>query len=255
MRKYEMKSETVVKKHEPGDIYSILRDDIINLRLKPGTFFSIKDICEFYEAGRTPMRDALIRLEQEGMVAFLPQRGTMISRLDLALIDNERFIRKSLEEKVMQDFVAVFSPTIILRLEDTIRRQKEFAAKKDVRGFLASDDEFHSLFYEEVGRLYCWQVIDRECCNYKRLRLLTLLTDEEAIPSVIKEHEAIVSAAAARDVEEVLRWFDIHLGRIRSQERKTAKRFPDLFQDPHGPEKRENHDLERDFLVSIRSRS
>ena len=92
-----MSSETV-KKQEGHDIYTVLRDDIMGLRLKPGIIFSIKDICELYESGRTPVRDALIRLEQEGMITFLPQRGTMISRLDLRRIDNERFIRRSIEE-------------------------------------------------------------------------------------------------------------------------------------------------------------
>ena len=110
-----MSSETV-KKQEGHDIYTVLRDDIMGLRLKPGIIFSIKDICELYESGRTPVRDALIRLEQEGMITFLPQRGTMISRLDLRRIDNERFIRRSIEENVMRDFVAAFSPTVILRL-------------------------------------------------------------------------------------------------------------------------------------------
>ena len=147
-----MSSETV-KKQEGHDIYTVLRDDIMGLRLKPGIIFSIKDICELYESGRTPVRDALIRLEQEGMITFLPQRGTMISRLDLRRIDNERFIRRSIEENVMRDFVAAFSPTVILRLEDQIQKQQECMRAGDVRGFFASDENFHSLFYKEINRM------------------------------------------------------------------------------------------------------
>ena len=118
-------SSEVEKKNEGTDVYSILRDDIICLRLRPGTFFSIKDICEIYGVGRSPGRDALIRLAQEGLVTFLPQRGTMISTLDLERIDNERFIRRSIEENIMRDFVAIFSPSVILELEECIRDQKE----------------------------------------------------------------------------------------------------------------------------------
>ena len=114
----------------------------MGLRLKPGIIFSIKDICELYESGRTPVRDALIRLEQEGMITFLPQRGTMISRLDLRRIDNERFIRRSIEENVMRDFVAAFSPTVILRLEDQIQKQQECMRAGDVRGFLHQTKTF-----------------------------------------------------------------------------------------------------------------
>lgn len=242
------------KKQERYDIYLTLRDDIINLRLKPGTFFSIKDICELYQTGRSPAREALLRLEPEGLIMFLPQHGTMVSRLDLERIDNERFVRKSIEENVMRDFVAMFSPTVLLRLEDSILKQRECMRRGDVRGFFAADEEFHSLFYQEADRGYCRTVIDKECCNYKRLRLLTLMVDEDSIKTIIQEHESIVSAASARDLEKLLYWFEIHLNRIKTQERRLLKRFPDLFQDEPGQDKRENSDLQRDFLISIRSR-
>ena len=226
-----MSSETV-KKQEGHDIYTVLRDDIMGLRLKPGIIFSIKDICELYESGRTPVRDALIRLEQEGMITFLPQRGTMISRLDLRRIDNERFIRRSIEENVMRDFVAAFSPTVILRLEDQIQKQQECIRAGDV--------------------------IQKECCNYKRMRLLTLmLTDtDNAMVSVLEDHEAIVSAVSVRDLDKVLYWSGMHLDRIRAQEHKLLKQFPDLFEEGTVQEqdKKGGGELAGDFLVSIRSR-
>lgn len=253
-----MSFEIVAKKQEGHDIYSIIREDIISLRLKPGIFFSIKDICELYEAGRTPTRDALIRLEQEGLITFLPQRGTMISRLDLSRIDNERFIRKSIEENIMKDFVAAFSPTVILRLEDMIQKQKAFFKEGDLRGFFESDEEFHSLFYKEINRMYCWNVIQKECCNYKRMRLLTLLLSsaDKIIPTVITDHEAIVAAVSMRDLDKVLRWFEIHLDRIRTQEHMLLKQFPDLFEEglSRDTDKKGSGDLTRDFLISIRSR-
>lgn len=243
------------KRQEGNDIYTILREDIISLRLKPGMLFSIKDICEQYRSGRTPTRDALIRLEQEGLITFLPQRGTMISRLDLNRIDNERFIRKSIEENIMRDFVAVFSPTVILRLEDSISEQKEYIREGAIRRFLEADEEFHSLFYQEVNRMYCKQMIDKECCNYKRLRLLHIMTDDnEAAKKAIEEHEAIVSAAAVRDLDKVLYWFGVHIDRIHTQGHRLLRRFPELFQEISGQDRRENSDLQRDFLVSIRSR-
>ena len=97
-------SSEVEKKNEGTDVYSILRDDIICLRLRPGTFFSIKDICEIYGVGRSPGRDALIRLAQEGLVTFLPQRGTMISTLDLERIEPSNPL---LVNAFLKDFVTI----------------------------------------------------------------------------------------------------------------------------------------------------
>ena len=158
----------------------------------------------------------------------------------------------------MRDFVAAFSPTVILRLEDQIQKQQECIRAGDVRGFFASDENFHSLFYKEINRMYCWDVIQKECCNYKRMRLLTLmLTDtDNAMVSVLEDHEAIVSAVSVRDLDKVLYWSGMHLDRIRAQEHKLLKQFPDLFEEGTVQEqdKKGGGELAGDFLVSIRSR-
>ena len=61
---------------QEDNICNILRSDILALKLKPGLIFSIKDLSEAYQAGRSPMRDALISLQKEGLITSLPQRGT-----------------------------------------------------------------------------------------------------------------------------------------------------------------------------------
>lgn len=242
------------KKGDGYDVYAVLRDDIVSLRLKPGTFFSIKDLCESYNVGRSPGREALIRLAQEGLITFLPQRGTMISTLDLERIDNERFIRKSIEEQVMRDFIAVFSPTVILQLEESIRIQKECFKEGDIRGYFSADEQFHRVFYKEAGREYCCGVVEKECGNYNRLRLLSLRLDKGIMAAAIEEHEAMVSAVSTRDLDKLMFWFPLHLDRIKTQERRLLRAFPDLFSDGSGQDKRDNPDLKRDFLIDIRSR-
>lgn len=251
----EVRNLEPAKKPENADIYTILRADINSLRLKPGMLFSIKDICEQYGVGRTPMRDALIRLVQEGLVTSLPQRGTMISKLDLKRIENERFIRKAIERDVMKDFLAGFSPSVILRMEDSIEKQRECIKSKDFREFLAEDDEFHGLFFEEVGRMQCKEVVDRECSNYSRLRLLSLMADEgAALSNIVKEHAEMVGAASVRNLDQLMYWFDIHLDRVCTQQYKLIRQYPDLFENPPEQDRRLNTDLQRDFLLTLRSR-
>lgn len=240
------------KKQDNRDIYALLRADINSLRLKPGMLFSIKDICELYQAGRTPMRDALIRLGQEGLITTLPQRGTMISKLDLKRIDNERFIRKAIERDIMRDFLAAFSPSIILRLEDSIEKQRGFVQEKAFREFLAEDNEFHGLFFEEVGRVQCKEVVDRECSNYNRLRLLSLMADEgAALNNIVKEHAEMVDAVSVRNLDRLLYWFDIHLDHVYTQQYKLVKQYPDLFESSSDNDRHPNVDLQRDFLLTL----
>lgn len=245
------------EKNEDYNIYSVLREDIVSLRLKPGTFFSIRDICEIYQVGRSPGRDALIRLEQEGLITFLPQRGTMVSKLNLTRIENERFIRKAIEGMVLEDFIGLFSPTVILRLENGILEQKEYRRKRDVRGFFEADEKFHDIFFQETQREHCSEVIAKECGNYKRMRLLTLMLDESIIENAIKEHEAMISAISTRDLNRLMNCFSLHLSRIMPQARRLLKEFPDLFdheEQDGGQKRKESSGLQSDFLLSIRSR-
>ena len=69
------------RKNREDTIYDILRTDILELKLRPGMVFSIKDIMEVYDVGRTPVRDALISLSKDGLVTLLPQKGTHAPRL------------------------------------------------------------------------------------------------------------------------------------------------------------------------------
>lgn len=94
-----------------------MRSDILDLKLRPGMIFSIKDISESYEVGRTPVRDALISLSKEGLITFLPQRWTMISKIDYDKVRNERFLRICVEENVMLEFMAVCNLKAITTLE------------------------------------------------------------------------------------------------------------------------------------------
>ena len=59
-----MMSTELTKKRDGNDFYSLLRDDIISLKLRPGVLFSTRELCEIYQVGRSPAREALIRLEQ-----------------------------------------------------------------------------------------------------------------------------------------------------------------------------------------------
>ena len=96
--------------------------------------------------GRTPVRDALISLSKEGLITFLPQRGTMISKINYDKVLNERFLRTCVEEKVILEFMAVCDLKAITELEMSLDRQEKFVEEEDIRAFLAEDMYFHLFF-------------------------------------------------------------------------------------------------------------
>lgn len=212
------------------EVYSVLRRAIVELYLQPGAILSIKDICEHFKMGRSPVRDALIRLEQDGLVTLLPQRGTMISQIDLSRVEQERFLRISVEEEVMKLFMAKHTPSDITSLHEALRQQQEIADRKDVdlREFLLSDDAFHEVFYAVVDKLFCLRAIQNLWGHYRRMRLLTL--DGSTSPQeIIQQHRTLIAALQARDTELMSNTFYFHLRKLDREELVLLKKYPHLF--------------------------
>lgn len=211
-----------------GEVYSVLRRAIVELYLQPGAIMSIKDICEHFQIGRSPVRDALMRLDQEGLVTLLPQRGTMISQIDLSRVEQERFLRLSVEEEVMRLFMACHTPSDITLLHEGLRQQQELCDQKDVdiRRFLWLDEEFHQVFYTVTDKLFCLQAIQNVGGHYRRMRLLTCGTSQQEI---LRQHSALITALQARDTELMCNIFHFHLRRLDREEKLVLKKYPYLF--------------------------
>lgn len=240
------------QKRETG-IYDVLRRDILDLRLRPGMLCSIKEISEVYGVGRTPVRDALISLSKEGLITFLPQSGTIVSRINYNKIKNERFLRICVEENVMLEFMSACDLDSITDLELSIDRQKKLRGHGDIRGFIAEDQYFHSVFYSRVNRGYCHDVLESNSGHYRRLRLLSL-ADFGIEATTIDQHRKLVDAAQAKDAEQMKAVLDYHLNRLVSQERTLMGKYPELFEQEPGRGHRELSDLGVDFLVEAKLR-
>lgn len=237
--------------NQEDTIYDVLRTDILNLKLRPGMIFSIKDISEAYMVGRTPVRDALISLSKEGLISFLPQRGTMISKINYDKVRNERFLRNCVEEKVILEFMAVCDLKAITELEMSLERQEQIVRIGDIRAFLAEDMYFHSIFYDGANKGYCNDIISANSGHYRRIRLLAM-ADSGIDQGVVKQHKDMVDAILAKDWERLNTILSHHLNRIVSKERPLLTRYPELFEREAVEVKREPDELGVDFLVETK---
>ena len=232
------------------DAYALLRKDIIGLFLKPGTIVSIRELCGHYGISRSPTRDALIRLGEEGLIVLLPQRGIMISKIDIGRVEEERFLRVSVERNVMELYLAHHDPSDPAYLEEAVRRQSEAALAGDYRRDIALDDEFHRFFYRATGRTFCADVIAKSSGHYLRVRLLTCV-DRGITQEIIRQHREMVEAVKAGDGARALGIFDRHLSKIGREERTLCEKYPALFlQSAAGRE--EADPLKSDFLQTLK---
>ena len=112
-------------------IYDALRDAIVGVALRPGQVISETEMAASFGVSRTPIREALIRLADEGLIDIYPQAGTFVSRIDLAAVREAQFVRQTLETAVAIQAASIgvgvtaFEP--ILERQERAIRNGDFA--------------------------------------------------------------------------------------------------------------------------------
>jgi DNA-binding GntR family transcriptional regulator len=208
-------------------IHATIRNDIIALRLMPGARVSENELARRFGTSRTPVREALLRLVDEGLVEVWPQRGTFITHISLKAVRRARFVREAMEIAIFQQAAEKGLPAGLLqRIEAIIGEQEE--ARDLPEKFTAADDAFHRAFAEgiEVGSI--WDVLEREKAQFDRLRFLSL-PNVTPVSILIDQHKALLSAVRARDAAAAKKAVHEHLSEVLKVVDRLTARHPELI--------------------------
>ncbi len=210
-------------------VYDLLYKNIVNLNLPPGTTISEKEIAEKLNVSRTPVREAFIKLSQEALVNIIPQKGTIVSRIDLARVQEERFLRESLEFSVVDLFVKSKTDSGLLKMNQMIEKQKKALKNLEILEFINYDDEFHRIMFEETNKLLCYNLIKSFSSHYRRIRYLSLKI--ENIPAnVISQHEDLVQALKENNSAKAQSILRKHIQKLIFEKEEIFTVYPDYFQ-------------------------
>ncbi len=201
----------------------------MNMTLEPGTDVSVQKLSERYGVSRTPVREAVVRLQQSGLVEIYPQRKTVVSKIDIDRIHEEWFIRTTLESAVVDEFIRKCSELVADTLQELVNKQKRYLDKEHFMDFYLKDNRFHQLIFETADESLSWQTIEDTASHYNRIRLMhgKILGNDLV---TIKEHERIVEAARKRDVVEMRAVVKEHSYHLLDQVKVMMKQFPQFFQ-------------------------
>ena len=167
----------------------------------PGEAVSEAEIALSYGVSRTPVREAILKLSDEGLLEIFPQSGIFVSRIPLAALPEAIVIRKALEDDHRATRRAsARPPSQILDLHSILERQREANAAGDGDAFHQADETFHAAIAEVAGYPGIWKLIQQVKVHVDRYRRLTL-PQSGRIGRVIGEHEAILHAIEAHDPE------------------------------------------------------
>ncbi len=213
-------------------VYDVLRDEILDLVLPPGSPVDEVQLAERFGMSRTPIREALVRLSGEGLVETLPNRSTMVANIDFLNLST-LFDALTLMYRVTTRLAAQNH-----RAEDLARiraRQAEFAAAvgaHDALGMIATNREFHAAIAEAGRNPYYYGLFTRVLDEARRLLRIYYQSYGDDLPQeFVEEHDEMIAAIAARDIELSDRLARAHVDQIIHQiqsffARDTRQDFP-----------------------------
>lgn len=217
-----------------GDrIYAGLRENIMLLQLHPGEELNIKELSEKLEVSRSPVRDAVMRLAKEGLADVLPQKGTRVSRIDPHRVEEERFLRESLEVRLLSAFMGQYTQQDVAEMEQLVEIQTQCLQETRMADFLDYDEAFHRVFFRAADKQLCWELIENMSGHYRRARLMTLW-NAKIVGCAIEEHREMLRCIRQQEISRLTEIEENHCRKINIQELDLFTQYPDFFTDRKG---------------------
>lgn len=182
----------VMFKNRGEQVFETLKREILDLILKPGQLISENDICDRFGVSRTPVRDALRLLQEQGFVETIPYRGTYVTLLSLDNIKQMIYMRVAVETMVLRDFLQIQSPLAVEEIRHAIAMQRALIQEEcfTPEQFYRMDAQMHSLWFGAVKRQKLWEMLQAQQLHYTRFRMLDFITETDFM-RIIGEHEAL----------------------------------------------------------------
>lgn len=200
----------------PNKVYEQLKNEILLLDIKPGEMLSEIELSNRFKVSRTPIRDALIRLQNEGLIEVRPHIGTFVTLIDFDLITDVIYMREKLEKAIIGDLIENPNQLVHLSLKLSVEAQKKIIesdlnANEKAKRFMEMDNEFHKFIFKMNNKENVWNYLDNIRTHYDRLRMFLNDDSPETLNRLYYEHMEIVESIISGKKEDAFNIYDKHL--------------------------------------------
>jgi DNA-binding GntR family transcriptional regulator len=198
-----------------GHVYETLRNDIIELELPPGSPIDEVQLAQRFSLSRTPIREALVRLAAEGLITTLPNRATIVANIDFLSLP-QFFDALTLMYRVTTRLAAAH------HREDDIQRIRalqdvftQAVEARDALAMIAANRDFHIEIARAGRNRYYADLFTQLLDEGRRILRLYYSSFHDVLPrEYVTEHEEMIAAIVARDVELADRLASAHAEQI-----------------------------------------
>ena len=211
-------------------VFYTLRQAILKGELEPGERLMEMQLAEQLGVSRTPIREAIRKLELEGLVLMIPRRGAIVAKITEKDLRDVLEVRSSLERLSTELACERMYEDTIMELKKAQEAFKEALAQDDITLQAQRDVEFHDVIYKATENLRLIQMLNNLREQMYRYRL-EYLKDGLAHQTLIEEHEAIIEALSKRDKDTATK---IMVRHIYNQELTVMKKIQSDGDKPAG---------------------
>ena len=218
-------------RHAAPQVFEHLREQIMSMTLTPGTVLSRADLVDQYGVSQTPIRDALLRLAEEGLVDIFPQHATVVCPINVGLARQAHFLRRSVEVEVVYTLANMADAqraALTGRLRSILARQSAMLDVEDYKEFASYDQMFHREMYETAEVPDLWQLVRRQSGHLDRLRRLHLPIAGKA-KAILTDHQNILDAIEQGHPESAQQMLRAHLSGTLANVDEIRARYPDYI--------------------------
>ena len=182
-------------------VYQTLRKAILKGELRPGERLREIQLAERLGVSRTPVREAIHRLEMEGLVVIAPRRGAQVANISEKDLNDVLEVRIALENLAIEKACARMTEEEICELHLAFKKMDSLVAEGDLCSLVKADQAFHEIIYRAADNERLIQVLNNMKEQIYRYRV-EYMKDEETRAQLSAEHGEIVKAIRMRDAEK-----------------------------------------------------
>jgi DNA-binding GntR family transcriptional regulator len=141
-------------------VYSALKQMITNYRFKPGERINVEQITKELGVSRTPIWEAIRRLEHEGLVVNSPNKGVFMYTLSKEEALDLMAVRETLEIMAARLAAERIDEKTLAKLDDALEKQKQIVENKDMLAYSRADTDFHTLIHDTTGNVFLCEMLE-----------------------------------------------------------------------------------------------
>jgi DNA-binding GntR family transcriptional regulator len=208
-------------------VYEELSSAIRDLRLEPGALLSETDLSLKLGVSRTPLREAISKLVDRGLVTVVAQVGTRVALIDLGEVKDACFIRGALEAAAFREACGR-ADSGVAGLRSILERQRDAVDHADQDAFFVTDEELHQEVFRLSGHPEVWSLVQRSKLQVDRMRRL-ILPEAVATHALLDEHTRIAEHLAVGDVKTGTRLITDHCHAVLTKVARLRSTYPGYF--------------------------